>query len=126
MFTGIVRDTGEIALVKDKNGIRRMLVSTHFDVAKMEIGASIACDGCCLTVVDKEGGCFAVEVTPETLSKTTLGDWKEGSKINLEQSLKFGDELGGHMVTGHVDGTAVLEEVTPDGDAFPCATIREK
>ena len=117
MFTGIVRDTGEIALVKDKNGIRRMLVSTHFDVAKMEIGASIACDGCCLTVVDKEGGCFAVEVTPETLSKTTLGDWKEGSKINLEQSLKFGDELGGHMVTGHVDGTAVLEEVTPDGDA---------
>ncbi|MCB9991619.1 MAG: riboflavin synthase [Rhodospirillales bacterium] len=117
MFTGIVRDTGEITRVQDKNGIRRMLIGTHLDVSKMDIGASIACDGCCLTVVDKEGGCFAVEATNETLSKTTVGDWKEGTKINLEPSLRIGDEMGGHMVTGHVDGVAVLEEVARDGEA---------
>lgn len=117
MFTGIVKDTGAVAHVRDKNGIRRILICTHFDVTKMDIGASVACDGCCLTVVDKEAGCFAVEVSNETLSKTTLADWAEGRKINLEQSMRLGDELGGHIVTGHVDGTATLESVTPDGTA---------
>lgn len=117
MFTGIVRDTGEIARVQDKNGIRRMLIGTHLDVSGMEIGASIACDGCCLTIVDKEGGCFAVEATNETLSKTTLGSWEEGTKINLEQALRMGDEMGGHLVTGHIDGVATLEEVARDGEA---------
>lgn len=117
MFTGIVRDTGQVVRVTDKNGIRRLLISTHFDVAAMEIGASIACDGCCLTIIDKEGGCFAVEATNETLSKTTIGGWSEGTKINLEQSLRMGDEMGGHFLTGHIDGVAVVEEVARDGDA---------
>lgn len=117
MFTGIIKDTGEVARVTDKGGIRRLLIGTHLNVSKMDIGASIACDGCCMTIVDKEGGCFAVEATSETLAKTTLGDWKEGTKINLEQSMKLGDELGGHIVTGHVDGTATVEAVEPDGDA---------
>jgi len=118
MFTGIVKDTGEIARVEKKGGIHRILICTHFDVSKMELGASIACDGCCLTIVDREGGCFAVEVSNETLSKTTLGGWQEGTKINLEQSLKFGDEMGGHIVSGHVDGVATLESVTPDGGSW--------
>jgi riboflavin synthase len=117
MFTGIVRDTGEVFRVTDRNGIRRVLISTHFDVTKMEIGSSISCDGCCLTIVDKEGGCFAVEATNETLAKTTLGDWIEGAKINLERSLRMGDEMGGHMVTGHIDGVVKVEEVARDGDA---------
>ena len=117
MFTGIVRDTGEIALVEDRKGIKRLLISTHLDVKKMDIGASVSCDGCCLTVVDKEGGCFAVDVSNETLDKTTIGGWKVGTKVNLEPSLCLGDEMGGHIVTGHVDGVAVLEELEPDGDA---------
>lgn len=118
MFTGIVRDTGEIARVEQKAGIRRILISTHFNVSKMEIGASIACDGCCLTVVDREGGCFAVEVSNETLAKTAIGGWKEGTKVNLEPSLKLGDELGGHIVSGHVDGVATLEDVRQDGGSW--------
>lgn len=117
MFTGIIKDTGEITRVSDKSGIRKLLIGTHLDVAKMEIGASIACDGCCLTVVDREAGCFAVEVSNETIDKTTIGGWEEGTKVNLEPSLKLGDELGGHIVSGHVDGVATLETVEPDGDA---------
>ncbi len=118
MFTGIIKDTGEVARIEEKSGICRVHIGTHFDVAAMEIGASIACDGCCLTVVDKEGGCFVVEVSNETLAKTTIGRWAAGTKINLEQSLKVGDELGGHLVTGHVDGLATLESVQPDGDSY--------
>lgn len=117
MFTGIVTDMGEVTRIEDKKGIRRILIGTHFDVSKMNIGASIACDGCCLTVVDKEGGCFAVDASNETLEKTTVSDWEIGTKINLEQSLKLGDEMGGHIVTGHVDGVGILEEITPDGES---------
>lgn len=118
MFTGIIRDTGEIARVEQKAGIRRILISTHLDVSKMQIGASIACDGCCLTVIDREGGCFAVEVSNETLAKTAIGSWNEGTKVNLEPSLKLGDELGGHIVSGHVDGVARLEDVRQDGGSW--------
>jgi len=117
MFTGIITDTGEVTRITDKGGLRRILIGSHLDISKIKIGASIACDGCCLTVADKEGGCFVVEATNETLSKTTIGEWTEGTKINLETSLKVGDEIGGHIVSGHVDGLATLEEVVRDGDA---------
>lgn len=115
MFTGIIKETGEIAKVEDKGGMRRILIATGLDLSRTEIGASIACDGCCLTAVAFEGNGFAVEVSNETLAKTAIGGWKEGTKINLEPSLKLGDELGGHIVTGHVDGVATLESVTQDG-----------
>lgn len=115
MFTGIVTDTGEIVKLEDRGGMRRVLIGTHYDVEKMTIGASVACDGCCLTVADREAGCLVFEISNETLSATALGDWKEGSKVNLEKSLRAGDELGGHIVTGHVDGVAVLADVTRDG-----------
>lgn len=118
MFTGIIGDTGEIARIEDKGGIQRILIRTSFDVSKMDIGASVACDGCCLTVVEKEAGLFAVEVSNETLDKTMLSGWQEGTKVNLEQSLKMGDELGGHIVSGHVDGTAILEDIKQDGESW--------
>ncbi len=118
MFTGIVKDKGEVVRVDDRKGMRRLLISTHFDVSSMDIGASMACDGCCLTIVDKESGCFAVEASNETLDKTTIGSWQEGRQINLEPSLRLGDELGGHIVTGHVDGVAQLEDIKQDGQSY--------
>ncbi len=118
MFTGIVTDTGEVARMEDKGGLRRIRIATNFDVSKIAIGASIACDGCCLTVVERGQGSFAVEVSNETLAKTAIGNWTEGCKINLEQSLKLGDELGGHIVTGHVDGVATLETIEKDGGSY--------
>ncbi len=106
MFTGIVTDIGEITSVTPggNSGDRRFVVRTRHDMAPIAIGASIACSGCCLTVVEKGADWFAVEVSGESLAKTHLGDWKLGSRINLELSLKLGDELGGHLVYGHVDG----------------------
>ncbi len=118
MFTGIICDTGEIVRALDEGGLRRVLIRTGFDVSKIDMGASIACDGCCLTVVEKVDDCFAVDVSNETLSKTTLGDWVEGTEVNLERSLKMGDEMGGHIVTGHVDAVATLEELTKDGGSY--------
>ena len=120
MFTGIIIDVGEIAAL-DRRGDLRARIACTSATAAAPIGASIACDGVCLTVVAKgtEGarGWFDVDVSAETLSKSTLGDWAPGTRINLERSLRVGDELGGHIVTGHVDGTAEVIEARPDGDS---------
>ena len=117
MFTGIVTDIGEIVSVDPggKEGDRRFVIATKHDMAPIAIGASIACSGCCLTVIEKEAGRFAVEVSAESLAKTHLGDWQVGSRLNLELSLKLGDELGGHLVYGHVDGVGRIVSMTPEG-----------
>jgi riboflavin synthase len=117
MFTGIVTDIGEIVSVDPggKEGDRRFVIATHHDMTPIAIGASIACSGCCLTVIEKGAGRFAVEVSAESLDKTHLGDWKVGSRLNLELSLKLGDELGGHLVYGHVDGVGKIVSMTPEG-----------
>jgi riboflavin synthase len=117
MFTGIVTDIGEITSVVpgDTAGDRRFVVRTRHDMAPIAIGASIACSGCCLTVLEKGSDWFAVEVSGESLAKTHLGDWKLGSRLNLELSLKLGDELGGHLVYGHVDGVGTIASMTPEG-----------
>src|SRR6185295_2498243 len=117
MFTGIVTDIGEITSVTPggNSGDRRFVVRTRHDLAPIAIGASIACSGCCLTVIEKGADWFAVEVSGETLDKTHLGDWRQGQPINLELSLKLGDELGGHLVYGHVDGVGRIVSMTPEG-----------
>jgi riboflavin synthase len=117
MFTGIVTDIGEIVSVDPggKAGDRRFVIATRHDMTPIAIGASIACSGCCLTVVEKSAGRFAVEVSAESLDKTHLGDWAVGSRLNLELSLKLGDELGGHLVYGHVDGVGKIVSMTPEG-----------
>jgi len=115
MFTGIITALGQIEKIDASRPDIRFTISTPWDMAIFAMGASISCAGCCLTVVDKSGHNFSVDVSRETLSKTTLGKWAVGSRINLEPSLKLGDEMGGHIVSGHVDGLAVIESITPDG-----------
>ncbi len=117
MFTGIITDIG---LVRDieRRGDLHVRIDTALDVAEIDIGASIACDGVCLTVTDTgadEGGWFDVDISSETVSKTTLGDWKPGRRINLERALRVGDELGGHIVSGHVDGVAEVVSTRDEG-----------
>lgn len=120
MFTGIVTDKGTVRSV-EKRGDLRVVISTAYDPAGLDIGASIACNGACLTVVEKgtddEGNWFAVDVSEETLSKTALGEWVPGAPVNLERSLKVGEELGGHIVLGHVDAVATIVDVQPEGDS---------
>jgi riboflavin synthase len=116
MFTGIITDVGRVRSI-ETNGDTRLVIETAYDTREIDIGASIACAGPCLTVTDKGEGWFAVDASAETLSKTTLGDWAEGTRVNLERALKVGDEMGGHIVTGHVDGIAVVISVTPEGDS---------
>jgi riboflavin synthase len=115
MFTGIVTDVGRVRAVRDTNRDRRIEVETGYDLATVPMGASIAHAGCCLTVVDKGEGWFAVEVSGESLEKTTLGRWREGTRINLERPTQVGDELGGHIVSGHVDGVGEVVSIAPDG-----------
>lgn len=120
MFTGLVSDVGRVRRV-EKRGDTHVVIETHFDPAVLAIGASIACSGICMTVTDKGGpqDCwFAVTASAETLSKTTAGEWREGHKVNLERPLRVGDELGGHIVSGHVDGTAVIVDVVPEGESL--------
>lgn len=117
MFTGIITDIGTIAAIEAR-GDTRFRVRTAYDTGSIAIGASIACSGVCLTVVQKGEDWFAVDVSAETISRTNLRDWKEGGRINLERSLKIGDELGGHIVSGHVDGVAVVERADPEGDSL--------
>ena len=105
MFTGIITDVGSVVAV-DRRGDTLFTIATAFDMDTVAIGASIACSGCCLTVIDKAAGRFTISASGETLSKTTLGTWGEGTEINLERALRMGDELGGHIVSGHVDGVA--------------------
>ena len=116
MFTGIVTDIGTVRRV-GRRGDARFVIATNYPVAQIAMGASIACNGCCLTVVETGSDIFAVDVSAESLSKTTLGDWREGTRINLERPLKMGDELGGHVVSGHVDGVGKILSITPEGDS---------
>ncbi len=116
MFTGIITDIGAIDAVENR-GDRRVRIATAYDTATIDHGASIACSGVCLTVVDKGPGWFAVDVSGETVSRTASAQWHEGRRLNLERALKVGDELGGHIVTGHVDGVATVLSVHPQGDS---------
>ena len=122
MFTGIITDIGTVLAVEQKGDLRARIAS-RYDPAGIEIGASIACDGVCLTVIDRgaegAGAWFEVDISAETLSKTNIGAraWGPGHRINLERALKVGDELGGHIVSGHVDGVAGIVAMTPEGDS---------
>lgn len=120
MFTGIVTDVGTLDSVRRTERDARLRIRTGLDLSDVAIGASIACAGCCLTVVarDAAAGWFDADVSAETMSKTTLGDWREGRRINLERSLKLGDELGGHIVSGHVDGVATVHAIEADGESL--------
>lgn len=118
MFTGIVTDVGKVRRVVAREGGRRLEIETAYDTASLDLGASVSHAGCCLTVVERGPGWFAVELSNETLSKTTLGAWREGDPVNLERALRMGDELGGHVVSGHVDGTGEVTSVTQDGEAW--------
>jgi riboflavin synthase len=117
MFTGIITDVGRVRAVVP-SGDTRFVIATSYDTAEIALGASIACAGVCLTVVDKAAGWFAVQASAETLSRTTLGAWREGTSVNLERALRLGDELGGHVVSGHVDAVAEIVERRPDRDSL--------
>ncbi len=116
MFTGIITDIGEVVAI-EKRGDTRFVISTAYDTESIAIGASIACSGCCLTAIEIGRGSFSVQASAETLSKTTLGGWRVGTRVNLERALKMGDELGGHVVSGHVDGVGEIMSITPEGDS---------
>jgi len=115
MFTGIVTDIGRIRKVEQTERDRRYEIETAWDTAGIDLGASVSHAGCCLTVTEKGPGWFAVEVSGETLSKTTLGAWNEGDPVNLERAAKLGEELGGHIVSGHVDGLGRIVSIAPEG-----------
>ena len=115
MFTGIVTDVGRVRSVRDTNRDRRYEIETVYDTATIDMGASISHSGACLTVVEKGEGWFAVEVSHETLSKTTLDRWQEGHRLNLERAARLGDEMGGHIVSGHVDGVGEVLSVDSEG-----------
>lgn len=114
MFTGIVTDIGRVRDVRDTNRDRRFEIETAYDVARIDIGASISHSGCCLTVVEKGDKWFAVEASTETLGASTVGEWKVGRKVNLERAARAGDELGGHIVSGHVDGVGEVLSIEPE------------
>ncbi len=122
MFTGIVTDIGTVASVESP-GDTRVVVSTAYDTATVDLGASISCSGVCLTVVDKGPNWFAVDVSGETISRTAKDQWTEGRKFNLERAMKLGDELGGHIVTGHVDGLGTVVALSEEGGSHR-VTIR--
>ncbi len=115
MFTGIITDVGAIESIETRGDLRAR-IATAYDTATVDMGASIACSGVCLTVVDKGPGWFAVDVSHETVSRTAA-QWEAGQRLNLERALKVGDELGGHIVTGHVDGVGTVLGICPEGDS---------
>src|SRR4029079_13549538 len=117
MLTGTVTDGGTVRSAEQRGDLR-LLIETGYDTATIDLGASIACSGVCLTVVDKGEDWFAVDLSGETVSRTAAALWREGSQLNLERSIRLGDELGGHIVTGHVDAVAIVADVTPDGDSL--------
>lgn len=122
MFTGLVTDIGRVGAIEERNGVRRLSIrSRNYRPEHIQLGASIQHSGVCLTVVDfgpdDEGAWWDVEAIPETLSRTTLGDWTIDTFVNLELSLKLGDELGGHLVYGHVDGVGTISEIRQVGDS---------
>lgn len=120
MFTGIITDVGRVCRLRRgpraEGGIE-LAIATAYDSAAISLGASIACSGVCLTVVAREPGAFIVEASAETLACSTLGDWAPGTAVNLERALRLGDELGGHIVSGHVDGVARLIDRRPEGES---------
>jgi riboflavin synthase len=117
MFTGIITDIGAI-ISADQRGDLRLVIGTDYDMDSVAIGASIACSGVCLTVVEKANGWFAVDASAETVSCTASGMWVAGNRLNLERALKVGDELGGHIVTGHVDGVGQIVVSEAVGDSW--------
>ncbi len=116
MFTGIVTDVGTVRSAEQRGDLR-LVIGTGYDMDTVEIGASIACSGVCLTVVDKGSDWFAVDVSGETVSRTAPDLWREGATLNLERPLRMGDEIGGHIVTGHVDAVGEVVEAGPEGDS---------
>jgi riboflavin synthase len=116
MFTGIVTDIGTVRTAEQRGDLR-LAIETGYDMDTVDLGASIACSGACLTVVDKGEDWFAVDISGETVSKTAADHWREGVRVNLERSLRLGDELGGHIVTGHVDAVGEVVGVCPEGDS---------
>jgi riboflavin synthase len=128
MFTGIVEDVGRVRLLKPGKDTR-VEIETKLPAGDLALGASVACSGACLTVIERgallTGGWFAVEASPETLARTTLGRWRVGASINLERALKLGDELGGHLVSGHVDGLARIRSMRKVGEGASGSTVFE-
>ena len=116
MFTGIITDVGTVSAVETRGDLH-VTISCDYDTTSIDIGASIACSGACMTVVDKGPGWFAVDVSAESVSRTAAGQWESGRKVNLERSLKVGDEIGGHIVTGHVDGVGRIASIATEGDS---------
>src|SRR5438093_5737224 len=117
MFTGIVTDVGTVRSAEQRGDLR-LQIATGYDTSTIDIGASIACSGVCLTVVDKGEDWFAVDVSGETVSRTAPDLWREGAKLNLERPLRIGDEIGGHIVTGHVDAVGEVAAANPEGDSL--------
>jgi riboflavin synthase len=116
MFTGIVTAVGVVRSVEQRGDLR-LVIDCGYDMETVDLGASIACSGVCLTVVDKGDDWFAVDVSAETIAKTAADRWQEGARLNLERSLRLGDEIGGHLVTGHVDAVATVVGLYPEGDS---------
>ena len=120
MFTGIITDIGRV-VAADQRGDLHVRIATAYDPDTIDLGASIACDGCCLTVVDRGtddgGNWFDVTISAESIGKTTAGDWTPGRRLNLERALRVGDELGGHIVSGHVDGLAEIVAIAEEGES---------
>ena len=125
MFTGIVTDVGTVRTAEQRGDLR-LVVGSNYDMTSVDLGASISCSGVCLTVVDKGADWFAVDVSAETLSKTAAARWAPGARLNLERALRLGDELGGHIVTGHVDAVADVVAVHPEGDSTKLIVRIEK
>jgi len=120
MFTGIITDLGRVQRLRRSAGPEgglELTIATAYSIGEIPLGASIACSGPCLTVVALEPGAFAVQASAETLARSTLGGWVEGTPVNLERALRLGDELGGHLLSGHVDGVARLVDHRPEGDS---------
>ncbi|MDR9483656.1 MAG: riboflavin synthase [Sediminimonas sp.] len=116
MFTGIITDIGEVRALENRGDLRAR-IGTRYDMTSVDLGASIACDGVCLTVVETGADWFDVDISAETVARTNLDAWREGTRVNLERALKVGDELGGHIVSGHVDGLARVVSVQDEGDS---------
>lgn len=117
MFTGIVTDIGEVREAQHGNGGVMLTIATAYETRPIALGASIGCSGVCLTVVAKEPGLLTFEASAETLACSTLGGWRKGTRVNLEQAMRLGDEMGGHLVLGHVDGVAEITSRRPDGES---------
>jgi len=118
MFTGIITNIGHIERIDKRPGATDFTIAPGFDLNDLALGASVAHDGCCLSIVSKSSETYVVTAAPETLAVTSLCGWVEGRRVNLERSLKIGDELGGHLVSGHVDGLAELTSIIKDGEAY--------